>query len=126
MPFFSSRFSPNDVNSLTILSYFVFITPTRLNPGDSYFDILPQHINDTTANYASVCSCIHDNEPNRVELCQRTNPFNVPTFLKTGMTALNLCDRRRVRDIHYSDDLTDQELRSTTGYLKHEFVRQIL
>ena len=80
----------------------------RKNPGESFFDSLPPHINDTKANYALTCSCEDDNETgDKNELCK----FNLrlPSFLRTNFTTFNLCDRKKKRDIHYSDDLTDND-----------------
>ena len=80
----------------------------RKNPGESLFDILPPHINDTKANYALTCSCEDDNSAgDRDELCK----FNLklPSFLKANLTTFNLCDRKKKRDVQYSDDLTDND-----------------
>lgn len=91
---------------------------------ESFFDILPSTINDTEANYASVCSC--RNKENSV--CGQ-NPINIPSFLKDKTTAFNLCDRNSKRDIHYSDDLTDLDyelLRKPLQlYHNHRFKRAI-
>ena len=80
----------------------------RKNPGESFFDILPPHIDDTNANYASVCSCVTAEDLKGNTVCGQS-PINIPSFLKDKTTAFNLCDRRNERDIHYSDDLTDAD-----------------
>ncbi|XP_068690657.1 uncharacterized protein [Montipora foliosa] len=76
-------------------------------PGESLFHILPPKIEDRHANYVHPCSCT------RTQKCV-LSPFNVPTFLREKKSALNLCDKirsRRKREIHYSDDLTDEDFK---------------
>ena len=92
----------------TNFSILIFRLFNRKNPGESLFDILPPHINDTKANYALACSCeLENSADDRDELCK--NNFHLPSFLKQNLTTFNLCDRKRKRDVHYSDDLTDDD-----------------
>ena len=71
---------------------------------ESFFDILPPTIDDTKATYTAVCSCSTGGNV----ICGQ-NPINIPSFLRDKTTAFNLCDRTIKRDLHYSDDLTDED-----------------
>lgn len=72
---------------------------------ESFFDILPPTIDDTTATYTAVCSC----PTGEGAICGQNN-VKIPSFLIDKTTAFNLCDRKTFkRDIHYSDDLTDED-----------------
>lgn len=71
---------------------------------ESFFEILPPTIDDSDATYAAACTCTIK----RTDLCGQFT-INIPTFLKDKTTAFNLCDRQSKRDIHYSDDLTDED-----------------
>ena len=64
---------------------------------------MPPNIEDTNAEYAPLCSCI-----NKEETFCGQSPINIPSYLRDKTTAFNLCDRSK-RDIHYSDELTDQD-----------------
>ena len=84
-------------------SCFLFNPTIRMHLNESFFDILPPPIADTKANYAALCSCTAEGAA-----CGQ-NPINIPSFLTDTTTVFNLCDRQSKRDIHYSDDLTDED-----------------
>ena len=67
---------------------------------------MPTIINDKKADYAPVCSCQTLQDSGQ---CGQL-PFHVPSYLKSKTTPFNLCDRNPIkRDIHYSDELTDED-----------------
>lgn len=83
----------------------LFYFSIRKQPGDSYFDRLPPTVPDIKANYVPACHCGETD-------CNMFNAFN-PAFTKGRQTTVfNLCDsveKRDKRDIHYSDELTDED-----------------
>lgn len=95
----------------------------RIQPMESFFDILPPPINDVDATYAFVCTCI-----DKKTECGE-NPFNVPTFMLDKKTAFNLCDSLTKREIQYSDDLTDDDYdlfrRPFPTKIRHRFKRTL-
>ena len=81
-----------------ITCWFFFIISflfVRLQPGTSYFDTLPQNIDDTTADYAPLCS--------------GQASFHVPTFIKRRKTTFTLCNLIKKREVYYSDELTAED-----------------
>lgn len=78
--------------NLYIFISFLFV---RLLPGTSYFDTLPPNIDDTTADYAPLCS--------------GQASFHVPTFIKRRKTTFTLCDLMKKREVYYSDELTAED-----------------
>lgn len=81
----------------------LFNLTIRMHLHESFFETLPPTIDDTRANYATPCTCTIEGPH-----CGQ-NPINIPSFLRDKTTAFNLCDRAFKRDIHYSDDLTDED-----------------
>lgn len=66
--------------------------------------------------YASVCTCRKDEcDPN-----DGVNSFHVPSFMKNNKTPYNLCDRALKRDIHHSDELTDEDFELFKSPLPYE------
>ena len=78
--------------NLYIFISFLFV---RLQPGTSYFDTLPPNIDDTTADYAPLCS--------------GQASFHVPTFIKRRKTTFTLCNLIKKREVYYSDELTAED-----------------
>ena len=95
-------------------SCFLFNLSIRMPLNESFFEILPPTIGDSQATYAAVCTCTI----NRTVFCGQS-PINIPTFLEDKTTAFNLCDRQSKRDIHYSDDLTDEDYELLRKPLQH-------
>ena len=78
--------------------------------GESLFEVLPTEVSDIEAKYSSICSCKSDKCDNDADEFNEIHYFNVPSFLRQGMIPYNLCDRWKVkRDVHYSDELTDED-----------------
>lgn len=93
-----------NVVNVVIVFLICFFSTLRKNPGESFFDTMPTKINDETANYAPVCSCQTFGDPGG---CGHSS-LHVPSFLASRTTPFNLCDKHK-RDIHYSDELTDED-----------------
>lgn len=107
-PFFSKKshlIPPEDI----WLQFF------RLEVGKSYFDTLPVDVRDEDVTYSSARLCQEKNE--NCDDKKSCSVFKVafPTLVKERMTPVkpaspsSLCDRDK-RDIHYSDDITDEDL----------------
>lgn len=79
----------------------------RLNPGQSYFDILPPDLGDKIVKYASACLCTKD-ENAADALCKDAFSAAFPTVMKKNLSPMQLCDRQK-RDVHFSDDPTEED-----------------
>ncbi|XP_078371975.1 von Willebrand factor D and EGF domain-containing protein-like isoform X3 [Oculina patagonica] len=88
----------------------------RLDYGKSFFDVLPPKVDDKDAMYASVCTCRKD----KCNPADGVNSFHVPSFMRNNKTPYNLCDRAFKRDIHYSDELTDEDFELFKSPLPYE------
>ena len=85
--------------------FFILLSCNRLSPSQSYFDVLPPPVSAYTVQYSKACVC----KPNaQHEACD--NAFNVafPTLTGQKTSPMFLCDRHK-RDIHFSDELTDED-----------------
>ena len=107
----------------------------RLEVGKSYFDMLPVDVRDEDVTYSSACLCQKKGENGDERLCQSVFKAAFPTLVKeNNMTPVNpkhaspssLCDRDK-RDIHYSDDITDEDLQlyMQTLHLHPRFKRSV-
>ena len=80
----------------------------RLNPGQSYFDILPPDLGNMTVKYSKACLC-NVNENDATGLCKDAFSAAFPTAMKKkNFSPMLLCDRDK-RDVHFSDDLTEED-----------------
>lgn len=115
--------------TLTINSWLIF----RLEPGKSFFDRLPNPIDDVAVEYNIPCSCHRENE-NGERQCIKELPVHYPNVLDSeGRVILDLnsgSGERKRRDIHYSDDLTDEDFEIFKHYVgsavHHRFKRELL
>lgn len=84
---------------------------SRLEPGESYFDRLPDPINDIGVHYDIPCSCHREDYSGKPE-CLKKIPVHFPNVLdETGAVVIvaGAEGERKKRDILYSDDLTDED-----------------
>ena len=99
----------------------------RLNPGQSYFDTLPPDLGKITVNYSTACQCnVNENEAGRV--CINAFSAAFPTAMKKkNFSPMLLCDRDK-RDVHFSDDPTEEDFqifRETTPQSQPRFRRAV-
>ena len=81
----------------------------RLQPGESYFDSLPDPINDKGLLYNMPCSC-YKKDMNGLPVCLETPPVHFPNVLDEAGNVITLAgggSKRKKRDIQFLDDLTD-------------------
>ncbi|XP_068690355.1 uncharacterized protein [Montipora foliosa] len=80
----------------------------RLLHNQSYFDVLPPHVNDTKVDYSDACQCVDGATGHGNADC--VNAFDVafPTVNEQNLSPMFLCDRQK-RDIQFSDDPTDED-----------------
>ncbi|XP_067041983.1 uncharacterized protein [Acropora muricata] len=80
----------------------------RLSPNESYFDILPRPVLAYTVDYSQACECTPSGgHPD----CKNAFDIAFPTLKKTARrksSPMFLCDRDK-RDMHLSDELTDED-----------------
>ena len=100
----------------------------RLEVGESFFDTLPDDVNAGYVEYARACLCPIDGQYSQTH-CQNVFDAAFPTLLNTAMedaSPTELCDRQK-RDIHYSDDVTDEDLQlfKHTLHAHHRFRRAV-
>lgn len=100
----------------------------RLEVGESFFDTLPDDVNAGYVEYARACLCPIDGQNSQTH-CQNVFDAAFPTLLNTAMedaSPTELCDRQK-RDIHYSDDVTDEDLQLFKHTLNahHRFRRAV-
>ena len=102
----------------------------RLEVGKSYFDTLPVYVRDDDVTYSSACLC-QKQEEGRNLTCKSVYKAAFPTLEdEDNLTQMKpkhpsgLCDRDK-RDIHYSDDITieDLQLYKQTLHLHPRFKR---
>ena len=83
-----------------------------MEPGESYFDRLPDAVNDTGLLYNMPCACHRENINGNPE-CLKEPPVHFPNVLdKTGNVVILAGggeSERKKRDIHFLDDLTDED-----------------
>lgn len=84
----------------------------RLEPGESYFDTLPDPVNDTGLLYNMPCSC-HRESINGQPECLKAPPVHFPNVLDEAGNVIILAggegSERKKRDIHSLDNLTDED-----------------
>ena len=78
----------------------------RLQAGQSYFDDLPPPVNDYEVKYSVACQCLENGNKDQ---CRNAFDYAFPTINKKKLSPMLLCDRDK-RNIHFSDDLTDQDI----------------
>ncbi|XP_068719980.1 uncharacterized protein [Montipora capricornis] len=78
----------------------------RLPPGQSYFDILPRPVDDYEVKYSVACQCVENGKKGR---CENAFEHAFPTIKKKKLSPMFLCDRDK-RNIHFSDDLTEEDI----------------
>ncbi|PFX16674.1 Neurogenic locus notch-like protein 2, partial [Stylophora pistillata] len=107
----------------------------RLEVGRSYFDTLPVDVQDSDVTYSSACLCLKEGEGNGgPPSCKSVFKAAFPTLVKEdNMSTLkpqaspsSLCDRNK-RDIHFSDDITDEDIQvyKRTLHLHPRFKRSV-
>ena len=89
-----------------ILLYF------RMKPGESYFDRLPQPVNDAAVNYNKPCSC-YKQDMNGKPICLQDFPMHFYNVMRQPGRTINLTpgdgfDREK-RNVKLSDDLTEED-----------------
>ncbi|XP_078371962.1 von Willebrand factor D and EGF domain-containing protein-like isoform X7 [Oculina patagonica] len=103
----------------------------RFEPGDSYFDRLPDPVNDIAVEYDPPCSC-HRRDVNGEPECVTELPVHYPSVLDSeGNVIIDTRGTgRKRRDIHYSDDLTDEDFELFKHYVEpvvsHRYKRELL
>ncbi|XP_067040326.1 neurogenic locus notch homolog protein 1-like [Acropora muricata] len=77
----------------------------RLSSNESYFDVLPPPVSAYAVEYSEACEC----KPN-AQHGECNNAFNIafPTLTGQKTSPMFLCDRDK-RDIHFSDEPTDED-----------------
>ena len=120
--------------SLTLVCFFMLseiicFLLFRLEVGESFFDILPDYVNAGDVEYAMACLCPIDDQKSNETECKNVFKAAFPTLVNTPMqdaSPTELCDRQK-RDIHYSDDVTDEDLQlfKHTLHAHHRFRRAV-
>lgn len=82
----------------------------RLAPHQSFFDTLPPDVDAGVVEYSKACLCPKD-RAGGAQGCKNVFDAAFPTLFNTKMrnfSPTQLCDRDK-RDIHYTDDPTEQD-----------------
>ena len=106
----------------------------RLDVSESFFDTLPADVKDGDVQYSNACLCpkVGEKQPSQ---CRNVFKAAFPTLVQEdNMTKekpkyaspTGLCDRQK-RDIHFSDDLTEEDLQlyKQTLHLHPRFMRSV-
>lgn len=85
--------------------FFILLPRNRLSPIESYFDVLPPPVSAYTVEYSEACEC----KPNAQQgECNNAFKIAFPTLTAQKTSPMFLCDRDK-RDIHFSDEPTDED-----------------
>ena len=111
------------------LSEIICLLLFRLKVGESFFDTLPDDVNASDVEYAKACLCPIDDQKSNETECKNVFKAAFPTLVNTPMqdaSPTELCDRQK-RDIHYSDDITDEDFQlfKNTLHVHHRFRRAV-
>ena len=92
-----------------------------MEPGDSYFDRLPDPVNDTGLLYKMPCACYKEDQ-NGIPECLKAPPVHFPNVLDEAGNAISFeggeGSKRKKRDIHFLDDLTDEDFELFKRYTR--------
>jgi len=94
----------------------------RLNYRQSYFDTLPPKLDNIIVKYATACLC-QLNENDATGGCIDAFSAAFPTAMKKkNFSPMLLCDRDK-RDVHFSDDPTEEDFQIFKKFPQPRFRR---
>lgn len=89
-----------------------------MGPSASYFNRLPEPVNDTAVEYEIPCSC-HRKDKNGKAQCDKQLPVQFPNAMDNTLGELSLFGNSDTvkRDTHISDDLMDDDYTLFRGFV---------